>query len=37
LASEALKREVAEIVLIRPPSEIAELGITVMHGPLKGS
>jgi len=29
----SLKREVAEIVLIRPPSDIAGLGITVMDGP----
>jgi glycine/D-amino acid oxidase-like deaminating enzyme len=29
----ALKREVAEIVLIRPPGEIAEFGITVVDGP----
>ena len=28
-----LKREVAELVLIRPPREIAELGVTVMDGP----
>ncbi len=27
-----LKREVTELVLIHPPSEIAELGITVMDG-----
>jgi len=28
-----LKREAAELALIRPPREIAELGITVMDGP----